>query len=470
MPNTPHHWPKNSIMKLTALLFTLLITGHCYAQNVPNGDFENWQTLEDYSPQGFHSLGLVSQTTDHKVGERAVKLENKKKAGGNLIGAIANTEFDQGFDFGGMPYEDRPLSLKFWAKYDLTTNDKAHIVCYFKSNSTIIGVINFQIEGTSNDKFLEYSIPITWYSVGLPDSVTFFASSTSLYNNYARGDGYIILDDIRFSTINTRNAPLPNGDFENWDTTGTAIPQNWYRTEDFLIAEEGDDFGYSWVTKVDGQEGSAIRMQNRKIEDDIIAGVLVTHNDFDNIFKPSFKVDKQWKYLEGYYKYQPQNGDSAAFTIPMYASGTLIGGAEYKIGKATTEWTYFAIPLTYFVPLVDSSTLLISSSDAEKPLGDSSTLWLDQLRFADWTIGVEKHEFNRINIYPSPSSDYVQVSFDNPGESSIEISDLQGRIIYKISTQLSENQIDISSLKQGVYYLTIENNQYRTSKKIIKDE
>jgi hypothetical protein len=458
-------------MKIFTLISLLIITTFGYAQNIPNGDFENWTTNEEYNLQGFTTVGILSRSSDRKVGKHALKLENGKKSGGNLFSAITNSEFGNGFAYGGVPYEDRPLSLKFWAKYDLITNDKAHIVCYFKNQTKVIGVVNFQIGGSSAGKFLEYSVPITWYSTGLPDSLAFFASSTSLYNNYTRGDGFIILDDMHFATINTRNTGPTNGDFENWDTTEYLTANSWFRTEDLLIAEEGDDFGYTWVTKVDnGQSGSAIRLQNQKIEDNIVAGALVSHNDFKNIVKPSFKVDKQWKYLEGYYKYKPVNGDSAIITIPMYNAGTLIGGAEYKFGKSTTEWTYFAIPLEYFGQEVDSGTLLIGSADFDNPLGDSSEFQLDQLRLADWTIGVQKPKLEQLLVYPNPASDNIQISFDNPGDTQIDLRDMHGRLIYSTLSHKSENRINTAFLESGLYQLSIENNQYRTVIKILKHE
>lgn len=441
-----------------------------FGQQIPNGDFETWNSLDELTPEGYKSIGLVSSSTDSKVGSTALRLENKKKTGTNLFGAITNTSFDSGFAYGGIPYEERPLSLNFWAKYDLAAGDKAHIICYFKSEARVMGIINFQIEGNSSGQFVEYSVPITWYSVGIPDSVTFFASSTSLYSNFARGDGFIILDDVHFKTIYNRNEALHNGDWEQWDTTSTGTPGSWSRTEDLLIAEEGDDFGFTWVTKVDGQSGSGIKLNNQKIDNDIVVGALLSHNNFDNFLKPSFKVDKQWKYIEGYYNFDSDQGDSAQITVPMYYLGNLVGGVDFKIGKETSEWTYFAMPLAYFFPTVDSATIVIACADFDNAKGANTSLSLDQLRFADWTASVDKPMITRLEVYPNPSRDYVQVSFENEGTSSIKLMDAQGRIVYNEQTELSENRIDISTLKGGLYQIIIENDQYRTSKKLIKHE
>jgi len=456
-------------MKNLALILFLFTFGWASAQNVPNGDFEAWDVKQEFSPTGFQTLGTVTRTTDNKVGKTAVRLENKAQNKG--FGAIANTRFDSGFAYGGIPYEDRPLSLNFWAKYDLAANDKAHIICYFKSNNRVIGIINFQIEGSSANKFLEYSVPITWYSVGLPDSVTFFASSRSLYSNYTRGDGYIIFDDLHFATIYNRNENIDNGEFEDWDTASTDAPQSWFRTEDLLIDQEGDDFGFTWVSKTeDGYKGSAIRLQNQNVGNEIIGGALLSHSDYVNFFKPSFPASKPWKYIEGYYKYDSDNGDSATCLVAMYNKGTLVGGVNFKIGTEASDWTYFAMPITYFVQLVDSATIIIGSADLDKPLGDNTELWLDELRFADWTASASTPEYSKVNIYPNPAGQTIQVSFENEGSAIIEITNLHGVKVMEVETTTFENRLDISSLEPGMYQVTVINNEQRRTQKILKYE
>lgn len=461
-----------TLANILSLSLFLVFASFSNAQNIPNGSFDNWDNNGELSASDFNSVGLVSRTTDKKVGSSAIKLENKNRQGArNLIGAISNTAFDSGFAYGGIPYDERPLSLKFWAKYDLAKDDKAHIICYFKSDARVMGIINFQIEGSSNNQFLEYSVPITWYNVGLPDTVTFFASSTSLYNGYARDDGYIILDDLHFATINNRNGSLANGDFENWDTTEVITPQSWFRTEDFLIEQEGEDFGIEWVKKIDdGQSGSAVLMQNRKVGNDIAAGALLSHSDYVNFLKPSFPISHLWKYIEGYYKFDSDNGDSAQCTVAVYNSGTLVGGVDFRIGTEASEWTYFAMPMAYFWTSGDSATILIASSDPDNPMGENTKLWMDQLRFADWTISVDEPTVPQVYIYPNPASDFVQVSLPVNGHTTISIKDMNGRTVLEQNAEQSENQINIAQLQAGVYFLSISTENYTTTKKFIKNE
>lgn len=65
----------------------------------------------------------------------------------------------------------------------------------------------------------------------------------------------------------------------------------------------------------------------------------------------------------------------------------------------------------------------------------------------------------RFSVYPNPAKDKVTISGNlNPGV-SIKLSDIRGRVIKEISTNISLSSIDIilTSLSPGIYFITVEN-------------
>ncbi len=93
--------------------------------------------------------------------------------------------------------------------------------------------------------------------------------------------------------------------------------------------------------------------------------------------------------------------------------------------------------------------------------------------FQDCT-GLDENVGNlQISMYPNPASTELrlEMSSKNTESSSLEITDLSGRIVYKelITTGPStiKKKLDVSFLAGGTYFVNIKNNQQSVSKKLI---
>ena len=76
---------------------------------------------------------------------------------------------------------------------------------------------------------------------------------------------------------------------------------------------------------------------------------------------------------------------------------------------------------------------------------------------------------DQIIIYPNPSSGILNIDFNEPNNISlILITDLLGREVKKESMQLDkEAQINVSELKEGIYFIRIETSKGIFNKKLI---
>ena len=125
------------------------------------------------------------------------------------------------------------------------------------------------------------------------------------------------------------------------------------------------------------------------------------------------------------------------------------GGATFTAGPGSTDfggntgWVFSAIPCNPVSSRMadDSETLL--SSGLESLIGE-------------------------LNIYPNPANNVVLIQGINLVKSRIFIYDLHGKLVYqsKELTQL-DVQVDVSSLKSGLFQLIVEKGHARRIEKLV---
>ena len=90
------------------------------------------------------------------------------------------------------------------------------------------------------------------------------------------------------------------------------------------------------------------------------------------------------------------------------------------------------------------------------------------------SIDVLDNENTFINIFPNPVNDFLKVAFEFQGQAdyTIEIRSVLGETLFSISEINNENllskELDVSTLKAGIYFLTIDSNAGRFTKQFIK--
>lgn len=86
-------------------------------------------------------------------------------------------------------------------------------------------------------------------------------------------------------------------------------------------------------------------------------------------------------------------------------------------------------------------------------------------------VGVdETSQETKLNVYPNPAQDYLSISFED-GFSSIEIADVQGRVVKQLQfdQKRQEENIFIGNFLPGVYYLVItEKNNLKVQSRFVK--
>jgi hypothetical protein len=84
-------------------------------------------------------------------------------------------------------------------------------------------------------------------------------------------------------------------------------------------------------------------------------------------------------------------------------------------------------------------------------------------------IGVEESVKAGIIISPNPAIGLLTIETTQPGLHAIEITSLNGQLLYTDSIMEGPtHQVDISSFQKGLYIITVRSRDYTTSQKLIK--
>jgi hypothetical protein len=98
-----------------------------------------------------------------------------------------------------------------------------------------------------------------------------------------------------------------------------------------------------------------------------------------------------------------------------------------------------------------------------------ATLRLDSINFTS-VLSTSEFTSSKFSVSPNPTKGLIDISNDiDANISSVELSDLNGRIVKTISLGENESQINISELSQGIYLMKIVSDKGIITKKVIKE-
>ncbi|MGW8317531.1 MAG: FG-GAP-like repeat-containing protein, partial [Bacteroidales bacterium] len=88
--------------------------------------------------------------------------------------------------------------------------------------------------------------------------------------------------------------------------------------------------------------------------------------------------------------------------------------------------------------------------------------------YYDMADGVDLHRAQDIRIYPNPANSWLSVESSIPGRYSVELTGLNGQLLFSAEKEGPSLQIDLSSFQKGVYFVTIRSKDFVTMRKIVK--
>jgi len=170
-------------------------------------------------------------------------------------------------------------------------------------------------------------------------------------------------------------------------------------------------------------------------------------------------------------------GNTSGLKIQFFDTSGIQGtnGAGYFYTDATEEWQWISIPISEFNTmdwandLPDMSKIqridLVFDKEVTTPL--SGTVFIDLVGFSMGNTSIDNFLLSEpFKMYPNPASQKVTIV--SKAGVNISISDVSGKELMAQTSNSEVTQLNISSLKKGVYFVTLSDGQNRTVKKLIR--
>jgi PKD repeat protein len=120
--------------------------------------------------------------------------------------------------------------------------------------------------------------------------------------------------------------------------------------------------------------------------------------------------------------------------------------------------------VTYAAPGLYDVTLVVSDGTF------SDTLVKDNYVWVEYCTDINDLRNKEINIYPNPASDFASISFGTyKGLADLKITDALGKSILDIKQVETSNaySLDLSAMKEGIYFVTVTTDGQQIVKKIV---
>jgi hypothetical protein len=282
---------------------------------------------------------------------------------------------------------------------------------------------------------------------------------------------------------------IPNGDFEQWASTGGApeAPTGWLTT-DFILGyynnvPAGSYFNTGTVAKGTEAHGGSFAAKISTLSLPTTTGSTVLHPgwlvlgarpghyDYAELPNAGAPCATRPTQLQFYYKLSGPAADSASALV--YVTRTVAGvptvlGGAFQYLKPTTGYTLLSLPLDYSsADVPDSVHIQLSSGDA-RVITAGTTLLVDDMALANPTLatraGAATQALVQVVPNPSPAGRFVLSSPAQPdlAAAPLAVFDVTGRLVQQQPAQAvpgASRTLDLSGLPLGIYTLRLDTKQ-----------
>ncbi len=454
--------------KAIHLIVSGILPLFCMAQ-IPNPDFELWQSTIKNQPQGWGIYGNTFKVQGYNS-PFAVRIERDPQQP-NAPGAVIYGNPDQNFT-GGIPYNDRPDSVVVFVKRHLPAGDSAWFIVAMSRNGKSITNNNFKFTGSDSNRFVRLAFAIEYNDTGMADSLVIGISSTDPNSNFE--GSFVIADSLHFT--GGKGIKIPNGNFELWNSRTIDNPIGWYTSNN-----NGQSGGTLPVTKTSDAalHQFAIRIQNVLVGTEYKQGYIMAGRQGNSGPLPGFAVSGKDSLLYAYYKCFPKGGDVTNIGVMMFDSGLIVGTGFLRQSLNITTWSQTPIKIDYFSGYSgtpDSAVIFCSAFNGGDDAKGESVLYVDGLKFNEPLVGVSKlfATDGLLELYPNPCQSVFTISIPSylQQEIVIRIYNSQGQLIQLMPLTQSSNgrqliDIQTDGMSKGLYTVVLSIGNYSTSKTLV---
>lgn len=360
-----------NIINMKKHLFTFLATlcvAVLYGQSVPNGGFENWNSITYDDPLFYQTSNMhgnngapgtvnVEKTTDSWHGNYAIKLTTKLVGTDTIFAYFADGDPGKNPPQGGHPYNQTPTGIRFHYKSNIMPGDSSLVLVMFKKAGALIGQYVWAINSSQSSytlfsKNLSPALPVT------PDTVVIgIASSFPFGGNRGVPGTMIQVDSLNFTGVASQPIAF-NGDLENWQSITNSQVVSW------RINGNNQNLNYRTTDKNSGTYALELQTQPPSFGGGNVSAAYATTGYFTQSGpqKGGLPFSNQVDTLIFYYKYLPAHPtDSALISLSFSLNGANIGGVQKHLG-VSGGYQMVQMPINIIMSTPDTMLITLASS------------------------------------------------------------------------------------------------------------
>ncbi|MBP8033937.1 MAG: T9SS type A sorting domain-containing protein [Bacteroidia bacterium] len=345
-----------------------LCSSFIFSQSVPNGGFENWNTITYDDPLFYQTSNMhgnngapgtvnVEKTTDAWHGNYAIKITTKLVGNDTVFAYFADGDPGKNPPQGGHPYSQIPSGIRFHYKSNIMSGDSSLVLVMFKKAGVLIGqyiwsITSSQSSYTLFSKTLSPALPMN------PDTVVIgVASSFPFGGNRGIPGNMIQVDSLNFTGVASQPIGF-NGDLENWQTITNSQIVGW------KINGNNQNLNYRTTDKHSGTYALELQTQPPSFGGGNVSAAYATTGYFTNNGpqKGGLPFSNQIDTLVFYYKYLPAHPtDSASISLSFSANGINVGGVQKHLG-VSGGYQIVQMPINIIMSTPDTMLITLASS------------------------------------------------------------------------------------------------------------
>jgi photosystem II stability/assembly factor-like uncharacterized protein len=184
----------------------------------------------------------------------------------------------------------------------------------------------------------------------------------------------------------------------------------------------------------------------------------------------------------GIYKYsganlfQPANANAAFSMTATACTSVAVNVNNTSAGAPVPNYTWSSAPAanisntSAIAPSITFSATGVYTISLAANNGGTTSTTTHTINITACGVGMAEHNMfeQSIGLYPNPANDKINIEVSNTSSYSYKITDLLGKVVVsdKVSGQ-SNTSVNLSSINKGIYFLTVESNGQKATRKII---
>lgn len=257
--------------------------------------------------------------------------------------------------------------------------------------------------------------------------------------------------------------------------------------QNFDYATAYADIALAGWTNVNVATGGAIQWTGRDYNDDKYAqmssyGSSSTGADEVWLITPGIDMDNStgeelsFDVNIGYWKH-----DGLSVKISTDFDQTEAGIATATWTDVTADFTIPSEPTSGYGTFATAGHLDVSSYagnmyvafvyNGDAGAGETTTYQIDNVVVAEaGTVGIDDVLATELNIYPNPSNGifFIQMGDAFKANTKVEVFNVVGMKVFETLATAYKTEIDLSAMKQGVYYVRVDDGQNIVTQKVMK--